>query len=107
MAENIDSDIDDDVEASKAPLLEHLNELRQRLIISIAAIIICFVICLFFVRPIFEFLVHPFNVAIEQVNTDRAADGKTLLEGNLIYTQVLEFFFVKLKLALFGAILLA
>lgn len=107
MAENIESDIDDEVEASKAPLLEHLNELRQRLIISILAIIICFVICLFFVRPIFEFLVHPFNVALEQVNATRADEGKALLEGNLIYTQVLEFFFVKLKLALFGAILLA
>jgi sec-independent protein translocase protein TatC len=51
--------------------------------------------------------VHPFNVALEQVNATRADEGKALLEGNLIYTQVLEFFFVKLKLALFGAILLA
>jgi sec-independent protein translocase protein TatC len=105
--ENIETESDDEVDASKAPLLEHLNELRQRLIKSILAIIICFVICLFFVRPIFAFLVHPFNVALEQVNTTRLADGKALLEGNLIYTQVLEFFFVKLKLALFGAIVLA
>lgn len=107
MAENIESDNDDDVEASKAPLLEHLNELRQRLIISIGAIIVCFVICLFFVEPIFEFLVHPFNVSLERVNANRLKEGKEFLQGNLIYTQVLEFFFVKLKLALFGAILLA
>jgi len=103
--ENIESD--DEVEASKAPLLEHLNELRQRLIKSILAIIIAFVVCLFFVEPIFEFLVHPFNVSLERVNTARLAEGKPLLEGNLIYTQVLEFFFVKLKLALFGGIVLA
>lgn len=107
MAEKIETEIDDEVENSKAPLLEHLNELRERLIKSIGAIIVAFVICLFFVEPIFEFLVHPFNVALERVNVDRAAEGKVLLEGNLIYTQVLEFFFVKLKLALFGAILLA
>lgn len=107
MVEKIDTDIEDEVEASKAPLLEHLNELRERLIKSIGAIIVGFVICMFFVEPIFEFLVHPFNVALERVNIDRAAEGKALLEGNLIYTQVLEFFFVKLKLALFGAILLA
>ena len=107
MAEKIETEIDDEVENSKAPLLEHLNELRERLIKSIGAIIVAFVICLFFVEPIFEFLVHPFNVALERVNVDRAAEGKALLEGNLIYTQVLEFFFVKLKLALFGAILLA
>lgn len=103
--ENIETE--DEVEASKAPLLEHLNELRQRLIVSILAIIICFVICLFFVKPIFAFLVHPFNVALDQVNAERLTEGKELLEGNLIYTQVLEFFFVKLKLALFGAIVLA
>jgi len=107
MAKNIETDIDDEVENSKAPLLEHLNELRQRLIKAIGAIIVGFVICLFFVEPIFEFLVHPFNVALERVNVTRAAEGKPLLEGNLIYTQVLEFFFVKLKLALFGAILLS
>ncbi|NNC36576.1 MAG: twin-arginine translocase subunit TatC [Hyphomonadaceae bacterium] len=107
MAEKIESEIDDEVDASKAPLLDHLNELRERLIKSIGAIIVGFVICLFFVEPIFEFLVHPFNVALDRVNADRAAEGKALLEGDLIYTQVLEFFFVKLKLALFGAILLA
>ncbi len=52
---------DEDVEGSRAPLLDHLNELRRRLIISILAIIIGFTICLFFVRPIFDMLVMPFE----------------------------------------------
>lgn len=97
----------DEIESSRAPLLEHLKELRTRLIYSILALIIGFVICLFFVRPIFDFLVLPFEHAVDKVNVDMVAQGKPTLGGDLIYTQVLEFFFVKLKLALFGGLILA
>ena len=97
----------DEVEASSAPLLDHLKELRTRLIYSMLALIVGFVICLFFVRPIFEFLVYPFEQAVRKVSADLVAQGKPALEGDLIYTQVLEFFFVKLKLALFGGVVLA
>ena len=97
----------DEVENSRAPLLDHLIELRSRLIKSILAIIIGFCICFFFVRPIFDFLVHPFNEALAQVNAERLDENLPVLEGNLIYTQVLEFFFVKLKLAMFGGTILA
>lgn len=103
----IEPEADEAVEGSRAPLLDHLNELRRRLIISILAIIIGFTICLFFVRPIFDLLVLPFETAIANVSADLIRDGKPGLEGDLIYTQVLEFFFVKLKLALFGGIILA
>jgi sec-independent protein translocase protein TatC len=97
----------DEVEASSAPLLDHLKELRTRLIYSMVALIIGFTICLFFVRPIFEFLVYPFEQAVSKVSADLIEQGKPALEGDLIYTQVLEFFFVKLKLALFGGVVLA
>jgi len=99
--------IDEDIEDSRAPLLDHLYELRRRLIYSILAIIVGFVICLFFVRPIFDLLVLPFQSAIANVSADLIKEGKPGLEGDLIYTQVLEFFFVKLKLALFGGLILA
>lgn len=97
----------DEVEASSAPLLEHLKELRTRLIYSILALIVGFVMCLFFVTPIFAFLVGPFEHAVANVNADLIKQGKAPVGGDLIYTQVLEFFFVKLKLALFGGLVLA
>ncbi len=96
-----------DIENSRAPLLDHLKELRTRIIYSIITLIIGFAICLFFVRPIFDFLVLPFEQAVSKVNVDLIKDGKSALDGDLIYTQVLEFFFVKLKLALFGGTVLA
>jgi len=98
---------DSDIEDSRAPLLDHLYELRRRLIYSILAIIVGFAICLLFVRPIFDLLVLPFEQAIAEVSKDLIKDGQPGLEGDLIYTQVLEFFFVKLKLALFGGLVLA
>ncbi|PHR58241.1 MAG: twin-arginine translocase subunit TatC [Robiginitomaculum sp.] len=107
MSDSLEDDTPDGVEDSRAPLLEHLKELRTRLIYSILAIIIGFTICLFFVRPIFDFLVLPFEHAVSKVSASMVAEGKDPLEGDLIYTQVLEFFFVKLKLALFGGLILA
>lgn len=100
-------DADGDIEDSRAPLLEHLKELRTRLIYSMIALIIGFVICLFFVRPIFDLLVLPFEQAVSKVSVDLVEQGQPALDGDLIYTQVLEFFFVKLKLALFGGLLLS
>ncbi|MBL4871215.1 MAG: twin-arginine translocase subunit TatC [Robiginitomaculum sp.] len=97
----------DGLEDSRAPLLDHLKELRTRIIYAILALAIGFCICLFFVRPIFDLLVLPFEQAVAKVSVDLVAQGKPALEGDLIYTQVLEFFFVKLKLALFGGVVLS
>ena len=81
-----------DIDDSRAPLLEHLLELRRRLLIAFASLAVCFGICLYFARPIFAFLVQP------------------LLRANqtkLIYTQIFEAFFVEIKVAFFAATMLA
>ncbi|WP_397592401.1 twin-arginine translocase subunit TatC [Sphingorhabdus sp.] len=78
------SDIDD----SKMPLLDHLTELRSRLLWSFLALAIAFGISLYFARPIFGFLVQPL-----------LASGQT----KLIYTAIFEAFFVEIKVAFFAA----
>jgi sec-independent protein translocase protein TatC len=90
------TDGEDDIEASKAPLLEHLIELRQRLVRSIIAIAIAFVVCFYFADDIFNLLIIPY---------ERAAGEER--EIRLIYTAPQEYFFTQMKLALFGALFLA
>ena len=86
----------EDIEASKAPLIEHLVELRSRLIKSVIAIAIAFVVCFYFASDIFNILVVPY---------ERAAGN--LRDIEFIYTAPQEYFFTQLKLALFGALFLA
>ncbi|MBO6629906.1 MAG: twin-arginine translocase subunit TatC, partial [Alphaproteobacteria bacterium] len=85
-----------EVEASRAPLLSHLIELRQRLLYSMIAIAIGFAICFYFADIIFNVLLDPYEWA--------AGDKPEL---KLIYTAPQEFFFTQLKLALFGALFIA
>lgn len=125
------SSIDEETEldASRAPLLDHLVELRQRLIVCVAAIAVAFIFCFAFSSQIYIALLHPFEVAARLLAEQKGAshglfDIKgavdlllTLLglkdqpagEGSalkLVFTAPLEFFFTKLKLAGFGAIVL-
>lgn len=86
----------EDIEASKAPLIEHLIELRSRLIKSLIAIAIAFVVCFYFATDIFNILIVPY---------ERAAG--TVRDIEFIYTAPQEYFFTQLKLALFGALFLA
>jgi sec-independent protein translocase protein TatC len=86
----------DDIDASKAPLIEHLIELRQRLMRSIIAIAIAFIVCFYFADEIFNLLIIPY---------ERAAGADR--DIRLIYTAPQEYFFTQLKLALFGAMFLA
>ena len=86
----------DDVEASKAPLMEHLIELRQRLIYALAGVGVGFLLCFSFATQIYNLLVWPYQVA--------RGPGQKI---EMIYTAPHEFFFTKLKLALFGAVFLA
>ncbi len=85
-----------EIEASKAPLIEHIKELRTRLIKSLIAILICFLLCFYFARDIFNILVWPF---------ERAAGVDQHVE--LIYTAPQEYFFTQVKLAMFGAFFIA
>jgi sec-independent protein translocase protein TatC len=87
---------DDEIESSKAPLIEHLAELRSRLLKSVVAILVCFLICFFFAQDIFNLLVIPY---------ERAAGAAQNVR--LIYTAPQEYFFTQLKLALFGAFFIA
>ena len=82
----------DDLDDTRAPLLDHLIELRRRLLWSVASLALCFGACLYFARPIFSFLVQPLV---------RAGQGK------IIYTQIFEAFFVEIKVAFFAALMLA
>ncbi|MCP4070628.1 MAG: twin-arginine translocase subunit TatC [Hyphomicrobiales bacterium] len=86
----------EDIEASSAPLIEHLIELRSRLVKAVIAIAVFFVVCFIFADDIFNLLVVPF---------ERAAGEDTNIK--LIYTAPQEYFFAQLKIALFGSLFIA
>jgi len=81
-----------DIDETKQPLLEHLIELRRRLLWCVAALAVAFFICLYFARDIFAVLVQPLL---------KAGQGK------LIYTDIFEAFFVQVKVALFAALMVS
>jgi sec-independent protein translocase protein TatC len=85
----------DEIEASKAPLLEHLIELRQRLIYALAAIAVLFALCFKFADTIFNILVNP---------CIRAAG---VAKCGMIYTGPYDYLLTQIKVALFGAVFLA
>jgi sec-independent protein translocase protein TatC len=91
---------DDEVESSRAPLMDHLIELRGRLIVVTASMAVAFIGCFWFAEWIYNVLLVPFEQAARQVRGSE-------LQLQLIFTAPLEFFFVKLKLALFGAFIVA
>ena len=93
---------DDEIEASRAPLLDHLKELRDRLVRSMIALVIAFAGCFAISKPIFEFLVEPFQAAVREVHPDQADQVLTLYN-----THAFGFFFVQLQVALFAAIIVA
>lgn len=93
-------DEEDEIEKSSAPLIEHLIELRSRLIWAIAAFFVAFLVCFFFAREIFNLLVIPFQWATDWAGLDSE-------KVDLIYTAPQEFFFTQIKLAMFGGIVLA
>ncbi len=81
----------EDIEATKAPLMEHLIELRSRLIKALLAFAVAFVFCFFFAKQIYNVLVWPFVWVAGPENS------------KFIYTALLEYFLTQLKLAMFGA----
>lgn len=114
-----------EIEASRAPLMEHLVELRGRLLICVIAFIAGFIACFAFSAPIYVFLVKPFAAAaafhasvgpgghVSPLDLILGTAGLKPLPGidgdtvDLIYTAPLEFLFTKMKLAGFGAIIVA
>lgn len=84
-----------DIDETQAPLLEHLIELRTRLVRAVAALAVAFAICLYFASDIFALLVRPLAAAFPAG------------EGRLVYTKLYEAFFVEIKVALFAAFFLS
>ena len=81
-----------DIDDTKQPLLEHLIELRRRLLWCLVTLIVAFFICFHFAHEILAVLVQPLR---------RAGQGK------LIYTDVFEAFFTQVKVALFAALMIS
>jgi sec-independent protein translocase protein TatC len=86
---------EDEIEASKAPLMDHLIELRSRLIKALIALFVMFILCFAFARTIYNVLVWPFVWVAGPENS------------KFIYTALLEYFLTQIKVALFGACFLA
>jgi sec-independent protein translocase protein TatC len=93
---------DDEIESSRAPLLDHLAELRNRLMTSLAWIVVGVIISFIFVSPIFMFLVQPFQTAMAHAHPERAGEAV-----QLINTGAFGFFSVKMQIALFGGLVFA
>ena len=90
------SDHANDIDDSKAPLMEHLIELRKRLLISFGALVVAFGVAYTQRHLIFGFLVQPLVRAYGPH-----------VQGRLIYTKLYEAFFVEIKVAAFAAFVLA
>jgi sec-independent protein translocase protein TatC len=85
-----------ELESSKAPLLEHLVELRTRIVHSVIAFLLGFILCFALSRPIFQFLTQPLSNALAG-HANR----------QMIFTALYEQFFTYMKVGMFGGICLA
>ena len=85
----------DEIDQSRMPLIEHLTELRQRLIYSLMSFAGMFVLCFFFAKPIYNVLVWPY---VRVVGEEKA---------KLIATHFLEQLYTNIRLAMFGAAFLS
>ncbi len=83
------------LDATKAPLMEHLLELRTRLIWALASFGIAFIVSFILAKPIFSFLTRPLHDALRGQEND-----------HLIYTALTEVFFTNIKIGMFGGICL-
>ena len=114
-----------EIEASRAPLMDHLIELRGRLVICVVAFVLGFILCFAFSEPLYIFLVKPFAAAaafhsavgpgghvspLDLILGTAGLKALPVVDGqmvNLIYTAPLEFLFTKMKLAGFGAVVVS
>ena len=84
---------DESIEASKAPLIDHFIELRTRILRSIFILTVTFIFAFIFSENIYLFLVNPYEEIMGS-------------NSQMIYTAPQEFLMVKLKIALFGGLLI-
>jgi sec-independent protein translocase protein TatC len=91
---------DDEIEKSSAPLIEHLIELRSRLMWALGGFFVAFLVCFYFAKQLFNLLVIPFKWATGWAGLDSH-------NVELIYTAPQEFFFTQVKLAMFGGLVIA
>ncbi|MCU0949211.1 MAG: twin-arginine translocase subunit TatC [Porphyrobacter sp.] len=84
-----------DLDETRAPLLDHLIELRTRLVRAVLALLIGFAVCFYFADEILGFLVQPLKNAFPPG------------EGQLIFTKLPEIFFVELKVGLFAGFMVS
>jgi sec-independent protein translocase protein TatC len=86
---------DDPIDDKPMSLMEHMMELRQRLLWSVGTFIVMFIVCYYFSTQIYGFLARPLaNILMEQGGSDR----------RMIFTALYEAFFTYLKVAFFGAV---
>ena len=118
-----DAPDDSEIEGSRAPLMEHLIELRRRLIVSLVTYGVAVGFCLLFAKPLFVLMVHPFDVAQDVVAQQKAPgqhgqfDMMLVMLGlksvpathhiSMIYAAQLEQFLTYLKLAAIAGLVLA
>jgi sec-independent protein translocase protein TatC len=88
--------VDDEIEASRAPLIDHLIELRSRLIRALIAFVIMFFFCFAVAKYIYNILVWPYVAAVGSPEN-----------AHLVYTHGLEYLFTQIQVAVFGAGFLA
>ena len=109
-----------EIEASRAPLLDHLVELRHRLIICAGALLAGFVVCFIFSGQMFELLLRPLTlasalIAEQKLHGHGTFDLVLAVTGfhhvaaapqkmDVVFTGPLEFFFTKMKMSMFGAV---
>ncbi len=89
-----------DIEDRPQPLMEHLIELRTRLMWAVGAFFAAFLVCFYFAKQLFNLLVLPFKWAVSWA-------GLSHRNVELIYTAPQEFFFTQIKVAMFGALVIA
>ncbi len=86
---------EDTIDDKPMPLIDHLLELRRRLLWSVAAFAICFAVCYYFSSQIYGFLAQPLaDILVQQGGGER----------RMIFTALYEAFFTYLKVAFFGAV---
>ncbi len=83
---------DDTADGHKMPLLDHLVELRSRLLKSVIALLLAFLVCFFFAEPIYAFLTEPLAAILRERRED----------PRMIFTALTEVFFTYVKVAFFA-----